>query len=309
MGVLEAIIQGIIQGITEFLPVSSSGHLVLLQHILGVTSENNLFFDVMLHLGTLIAVLAVYYKLVIRLIKSFFLMIGDIFQGKFKYRDLDHDKKLVIMLIIGLIPLFLLFMPIPGTDLNIKDIAQLFANEGNILVVGLSLILTSVLLTVGIRVSGKDPEIMGKHGINNRKEFNPVDSILVGLMQCVAAIFPGLSRSGSTLSVGLMRGINKQAALDYSFVLGIPSILAAALIEFKEMFESNSLNVEILPVIVGMVVSAIIGFLAIKLFKWLLATDKMSIFVWYTFIVGIATIVVYIIERINGVNIFTGIAM
>lgn len=309
MGILEAIIQGVVQGLTEFLPISSSGHLVLFQHILGIKGENNLFFDVMLHLGTLIAVLAVYYKLVIRLIKAFFLMIGDIFKGEFTYKNLDHDKKLVIMLIIGLLPLFLLFIPIPGTDLNIKDIAQLFANEGNILVVGLSLILTSILLTIGLRVSSNTSIALGKHTVKGKNEFNPVDSILVGLMQCVAAIFPGLSRSGSTLSVGLMRGINKQTALDYSFVLGIPSILAAALLEFKEAFENNSLNVEVFPVVVGMIVSAVVGFLAIKLFKWLLATDKMSIFVFYTLIMGVATIIVYMIEKANGVNLFTGIAI
>ena len=278
MGILEAIIQGVVQGLTEFLPISSSGHLVLFQHILGIKGENNLFFDVMLHLGTLIAVLAVYYKL-------------------------------VIMLIIGLLPLFLLFIPIPGTDLNIKDIAQLFANEGNILVVGLSLILTSILLTIGLRVSSNTSIALGKHTVKGKNEFNPVDSILVGLMQCVAAIFPGLSRSGSTLSVGLMRGINKQTALDYSFVLGIPSILAAALLEFKEAFENNSLNIEVLPVVVGMIVSAVVGFLAIKLFKWLLATDKMNIFVFYTLIMGVATIIVYMIEKANGVNLFTGIAI
>lgn len=309
MGILEAVIQGIVQGLTEFLPISSSGHLVLFQHIFGITGENNLFFDVMLHLGTLIAVLAVYYKLVIRLIKSFFLMVADIFKGRFKYKDLDHDKRLVIMLIIGLVPLFLLFLPIPGTDLNIKDIAQLFANEGNILVVGLSLILTSVLLTIGIRASESNSVSTRKHKVRGKREFNPVDSILVGLMQCVAAIFPGLSRSGSTLSVGLMRGINRQTALDYSFVLGIPSILAAAVIEFKDAFESNSLDIEVLPVAVGVIVSAVVGFLAIKLFKWLLATDKMSIFVYYTFIVGIATVVVYMIEKMNGVNLFTKIAL
>lgn len=311
MSIFEAIIQGIVQGLTEFLPVSSSGHLVLSQHVLGVNG-NNLFFDVMLHLGTLIAVLAVYYKLVIRLLKAFFSMIADIFKGNFKWKNLNHDKRLVIMLIIGLVPLFLLFLPVPGTDLSFKDLSEEWANEGNLMVVGLSLLATSVLLTLGVLANKKvSQKYKNKENCASknygRKYYNPVDAILVGIMQCLAAIFPGLSRSGSTLSVGLLRGISKQTALDYSFVLGIPSILAAALLEFKDVAESGDFDLGIMPVIVGVVVSAIVGFLAIKLFKWLLATDKMWMFILYTAVCGTATIIVYLIEKSNNINIFTGL--
>ncbi len=311
MSIFEAIIQGIVQGLTEFLPVSSSGHLVLSQHVLGVKG-NNLFFDVMLHLGTLIAVLAVYYKLVIRLLFAFFSIIRDIFKGNFKWKNLNHDKRLVIMLIIGLLPLFLLFLHIPGTDLSFKDLSEEFANSGNLIIVGLSLIATSILLTLGI-FANKKIVINLKHKKSHmpkdpgRKYFNIIDSILVGTMQCLAAIFPGLSRSGSTLSVGLLRGISKQTALDYSFVLGIPSILAAALVEFKEVAKTGDFNMGIAPVIVGVIVSAIVGFLAIKLFKWLLATDKTWIFIVYTAICGILTIIIHFIEKINNVNIFTNL--
>ena len=313
MGIFEAIIQGIVQGLTEFLPVSSSGHLALSQHVLGVHG-NNLFFDVMLHLGTLIAVLAVYFKLVIRLFSAFFSMIGDIFTGKFKWSELDHDKRLVIMLVIGLLPLFLLFIPIPGTGMNLKDIAENWANSGNILIVGISLLVTSGLLTLGVSANERTAKRHlekrnGKSGPVGRREFNPVDSICVGLVQCAAAIFPGLSRSGSTLSIGLLRGINKQTALDYSFILGIPSILAAAVLEFKDAIEMNSIDVEVLPVVIGMIVSAVVGFLAIKLFKWLLATDKMSVFIWYTLILGIATVVIYFVEHSKGINLFTGMPL
>lgn len=308
MNILEAIIQGIVQGLTEFLPVSSSGHLVISQHILGVHG-NNLFFDVMLHLGTLVAVLAVYYKLVLRLLVSFFSIIADIFKGDFKWNKLNHDKRLVIMLIIGLIPLFILFLPVPGTDISFKDLSENWANEGNLAIVGLSLIFTSILLTLG---SLSNKQIPVKYKNNNRvykdcgrKYYNPIDAILVGLMQCLAAIFPGLSRSGSTLSIGLLRGINKQTALDYSFVLGIPSIIAAALLELKEVFETGDFDLEIMPVVVGMAVSAIVGFLAIKLFKWLLATDKMYIFILYTAICGILTVMIYFIEKAIDLNLFT----
>lgn len=311
MSIFEAIIQGIVQGLTEFLPVSSSGHLVLSQHILGVHG-NNLFFDVMLHLGTLIAVLAVYYKLVLRLLTSFFSMITDIFKGNFKWSKLDHDKRLVIMLIIGLIPLFFLFLPVPGTDLSFKDLSEKWANEGNLVIVGLSLIFTSILLTLGI-LANKQISTKYKndrvHKDCGRKYYNPIDAILVGIMQCLAAIFPGLSRSGSTLSVGLLRGISKQTALDYSFVLGIPSIIAAALLELKDVAETGDFDLGIMPVIVGMAVSAIVGVLAIKLFKWLLATDKTWIFILYTAVCGIATIMIYFIEKAININMFTGLPL
>lgn len=309
MSIFEAIVQGIVQGLTEFLPVSSSGHLALSQHILGVQG-NNLFFNVMLHLGTLAAVLAVYYKLVLRLIVAFFAMVKDVFSGKFKFSRLDKDEKLVVALIAGLLPLFVLFVPIPGTGLNLKDVAENWANNGQIMIVGFSLIATSILLAVGIRL-GENATKTTKSAkyikaLSGKREISIPDALCVGFTQCAAAIFPGLSRSGSTLAVGLLRGINKQAALDYSFVLGIPSILAAALLEFKDALEMGSMDIAFLPVIVGMVVSAIVGFLAIKLFKWLLATNKMSVFVWYTLILGVATIVISLVEKSKGINIFTG---
>ena len=313
MGIFDAIIQGVVQGLTEFLPVSSSGHLLLSQHILGV-QENNLFFDVMLHLGTLIAVLAFYYKLVIKLIGAFFGLVKDVFTGKFSFKNLNDEKRMVVMLIIGLLPLFILFLPVPGTGTNIKGIAESLSNASNIIVVGVSLLITSLLLHTGISKAEKDKKrymhLNGKDGKEGRKSFNVGDALSVGLTQCAAAVFPGLSRSGSTLSIGLMRGINRQTALDYSFVLGIPSIMAAAVLELKEAYESPmGVSIEILPIVVGIVVSAVVGFMAIKLFKWLLATDKMNIFVIYTLVVGLLSVIIGIFEMMNGVNIFTGLPL
>lgn len=304
MTILDAIIQGIVQGLTEFLPVSSSGHLMISQHILGIR-ENNLFFDIILHLGTLLAVFSVYYKLVIRLIKAFFELIGDIFARKFKWKELHGDKRLVIMLIIGLLPLFLLFLPVPGTGLNIKDLAQNLMESSSLFVVSLSLLTTSILLFLGIlntRGQRFDSKLPGV-----KKEYGVLDSIYVGFAQLIAAVFPGLSRSGSTLSAGLFRGINKQHALDYSFVLGIPAILAASMLEFKTVIEAGTVKIEFLPVLVGFMVSAVVGFLSIKLFRWLLKTDKMMIFVVYTLIVGLITLVISFMEFKSGVNLFTGV--
>lgn len=314
MSIFDAIIQGIVQGLTEFLPVSSSGHLAITQHILGTSGDGNLFFNVMLHVGTLVAVIAFYYKLIWSLIKEFFSMIKDIFTGKFKWSKMNYERNLIMMLIIGLIPLFLLFVPIPGTEMKVKDLAELFSGSPILLVTAISLLVTSALLTIGIICNRRNSSKGGKHlkgsgkaNSNGRESYTILDAVCVGLMQVAAAVFPGLSRSGSTLAVGEMRGINKQKALDYTFVLGVPSIVAAALLEGIDAVKSpEGINVEIGVIIAGVIASAVVGYLAIVIFKWFLKSDKMSIFVIYTAIVGIAFIVISIIEMNTGVNLFTG---
>lgn len=314
MSIIDAIIQGIVQGLTEFLPVSSSGHLAITQHILGTSGDGNLFFNVMLHVGTLVAVIAFYYKLIWSLIKEFFSMIKDIFTGKFKWSKMNYERNLIMMLIIGLIPLFLLFVPIPGTDMKIKDLAEVLSASPILLVTAISLLVTSALLTIGIICNRKNSAKGGKHlkggskaGSNGRESYTILDAVCVGLMQVAAAVFPGLSRSGSTLAVGEMRGINKQKALDYTFILGVPSIVAAALLEGIDAIKSpEGINVEIGVIIAGVIASAVVGYLAIVIFKWFLKSDKMSIFVIYTAIVGVAFIIISIIEMNTGVNLFTG---
>lgn len=314
MTILQAIIQGIIQGATEFLPVSSSGHLSLAQHFMGVQTPS-LLFDIMLHLGTLLAVLVVYYKLVWRLLCEFVLLIRDIFTGKFKWKKMSPDRNLLIMLIIGLVPLFLLFLPVPGSSgLKIKDFADKWATDSDIIVEGCSLLLTGILLTLGIIASQKTDVRHAAHNkpvsgfSGGRKRFNIIDAIVVGLTQCVAAVFPGLSRSGSTLSAGLMRGINRQTALDYSFVIGIPSIMAAALLELKDTAgQPNAIG--IVPIIAGIITAALIGFLAIKLLRWMVTTNKLHVFAIYTLVLGTAIVVLGIIEHTTGVNAITGAAL
>lgn len=311
MTIIDAIIQGVVQGLTEFLPVSSSGHLAITQHILGVNGEGNLFFNVMLHIGTLVAVVVFYHKLIWSLIKEFFRSIKDLFTGKF-LRNMNYERNLIIMLIIGLIPLLLLFIPIPGTDLKIKDLADIFSASPVLIVTAVSLIITSALLLIGIICNKRNCQRSFKHfkggpEENGRETYTVLDAVLVGLMQCAAALFPGLSRSGSTLAVGEMRGINKQKALDYTFVLGIPSIIAAAALEGLDVIKNpEAFDIEILPIAIGMVVSAVVGYLAIWIFKWFLKTDKMLIFVIYTAVVGIAFAVISVIEMQTGANLFTG---
>jgi len=311
MTAIDAIIQGIIQGLTEFLPISSSGHLSISQHIFGIELPT-ILFDIMLHLGTLLAVVFVYRKLIWRLIKAFFVMLADIVRRRFKWSEMDRDRRLVMMLIIGLVPLFLLFLPIPGTDMKIKDVSEMLSTDTRIMAEGVALLVTSALLFVGIRshkklqaekiVTNKEGQLVAAQG---RKKIHTIDAVLIGFMQFAAAVFPGISRSGSTLSVGLMRGINKQNALDYSFVLGIPAILAAAVVSIKDV-GSEGIHMEILPLILGVVTSAIVGFLAIKVLKWIVSSDKLHIFAYYTLILGGIVVILAIVENITGNNLFTG---
>lgn len=310
MSIFDAIIQGIVQGLTEFLPVSSSGHLAITQHIMGVT-ENNLFFNVMLHMGTLVAVLAVYYKTVWELFKEILLMVKDIFTGKFTFKNVSASRQMVFMFIIALAPLFLLFLPIPGTDMKIKDFAELISGgDQYFIIVGICLLVTSLLLFVGTYVNKKMKEKELKAGTLSdygpgKRALTPLDAITVGMTQLVAAVFPGISRSGSTLAAGQLRGVNRQSALDFTFVMAIPSIFAATVLELSESLSvPGGIGISAGVIIAGVIASAVVGYLSIILFKWLLKTDKMYIFIIYTAIAGLAVVGVSIAEFVVGHNLF-----
>lgn len=297
-----AALQGIVQGLTEFLPVSSSGHLNIFQHFTGISGEGNLFFNVMLHLGTLVAVCAFYYKLIFRLIKAFGGIIKKIFTGKFSFKNRTDDENLLIMLIIGLIPLFLLFVPI-GNDMKVKDLADILTGDKTYFIVtGVSLLMTSALLFIGSKLNRRNE--MTNNSSKLKSGYKVPDALTVGVVQCVAAILPGLSRSGSTLAAGQARGIRKQDALDFTFVLAIPSILAAAALELLDAIKSpEGISVDMGPVIVGMVVAAIVGYFSIALFKWMLKTDRTFIFVIYTALAGLTVIGVSVYEMITSTTV------
>ena len=276
MKIVDAIIQGIVQGVTEFLPVSSSGHLAISQYFLGTDNENNLLFNVCLHLGTLFSVLFVYRKIILKLIISFFEL--------FKNSEKDKYQKLAINLIIALLPLFFLFVPLPKIK-NLKSLASSLAESGSLLPIGISLIFTSILILIGFLCSKSSNKTK-----KNIFEINSKNSFLIGFAQMFAAVFPGLSRSGSTLSFGLMQNIDKKSAIDFSFLLGIPAIIAASILEFKEALESG-IKIEFIPTIIGMLISAVFGFLSIKLFKWLVSSNKLWVFSIYTFVLGLIIII------------------
>lgn len=311
MTIFDAIIQGIIQGATEFLPVSSSGHLSISQHMFGIELPG-ILFDVMLHLGTLAAVVFVYRSLIWRLLKEFISLCGDLVHRRFKWSEMSRDRRLLMMLIIGLLPLFLLFLPIPGTGMLVKDFSESLASDGGIVMEGLALLATSVLLFAGIACNKKmkrEKTVKNREGklvpSQGRRKIHTIDALIIGVTQCLAAVFPGLSRSGSTLSAGLIRGINQQAALDYSFVLGVPSIAAAALVSLKDVGTEGA-AIGALPLIVGMVTAAVVGFLAIKLLRWIVTTNKLEIFAYYTLILGGIVTILGIVEHVTGQNLFTG---
>lgn len=313
MTVFDAIVQGIIQGATEFLPVSSSGHLSISQHIFGIELPG-ILFDIMLHVGTLVAVIFVYRGLVWRLIKEFIALCGDLIHRRFKWSEMSHDRRLLMMLVIGLLPLFLLFLPIPGTDMKVKDFSEMLASDSGIVMEGVALLATSALLFLGIHFNKRmkrEKSTVTREGkrvpSQGRKKIHTIDALIIGVTQCLAAVFPGLSRSGSTLSVGLIRGISQQTALDYSFVLGIPSIAAAALVSLKDIGQEGA-AIGAAPLIAGMLTAAVVGFLAIKLLRWIVTTNKLEIFAYYTLIVGGVIVILGIVEHVVGYNLFTGLS-
>lgn len=284
MSVFKAIILGIVQGVTEFLPISSSGHLSLFQHFLGVSGEGSLLFSVLLHLGTLIAVFIVFHKTIFELVFEAISLIKDIFTGKFKYKELRGKKKMLVMFFFSCLPLLLLLVPV-GNDMKLMDWLSGLSEDDSILVEGFCFLATGALLLTSTYISKKKTLI---------REVNTTDAIAVGIAQVFAAGFPGISRSGSTISTGMICGVSKEYMVEYSFILGIPAIIVANIVEFKDAVEAGA-QLEILPTVIGILVSAVVGVACIKLLQWILKKDMWKYFGYYCFIIGVFTIICSII--------------
>lgn len=287
MSIFNAVIQAIIQGLTEFLPVSSSGHLSLYQHFTGNSGEGALLFSAVLHLGTLVAVFLAFRKTIIALIKELGSLIKDVFTGKFKWKQMNGERRMIMMIIIStlcLIP-FMFF----------KSWFEGISEDGGIFAEGLCFLYTAGILFMSDRcVKGK----------KTPKDIKTKDAVTVGFFQGVA-LLPGVSRSGSTISSGLFCGFTRETAVQYSFVLGIPAILGGCLLEIKDAVETKA-GVEILPCIVGFIVAAFVGVCAIKLVDWLVKSDKFKVFGYYTLVLGVIVIVISIIEKFIGHAIVFG---
>lgn len=285
MTVLKAIILGIVQGITEFLPISSSGHLSLAQHFLHISGEGSLFFTVMLHLGTLLAVFLVYYKTIWKLLVAFFSMLRDIFTGKFKWKNMDDTQHMLVMFVISCVPLLLLLLPVGGGR-SLMDAVGALAEDQDIMVEGFCFLLTAFLLLFGTWR-------YRHHKVHSRVEGR--DSVAIGLAQMLAASLPGVSRSGSTISTGMMCGVNRDYMVQYSFILGIPAILAANLMELKDAVAAQE-PIEWGYVILGVVVAAAVGVAAIKVLEWLVKKDKFKFFGYYCLVLGAAVVIFSALE-------------
>ena len=230
MDILQAVIIGIVQGLTEFLPVSSSAHLVFAQKLLGV--ESSLAFDVFLHLGTLIAVLWFFRWDIIKMLKSWWLSIGDILQGRFRdgFRQ-DPYKRLAWYVILATIP-----VGIVGVLFE-DSVDALFA--GALYVPAFFLFVTGTILYLSQRMTS------GNVNLNN---ISAKESLIMGLGQA-CAILPGLSRSGTTIAAGLTIGLEKEFAAKFSFILSIPAIFGAFVFKLKDI--GSAMDVNFLPIFVG----------------------------------------------------------
>lgn len=284
MSVIKAIILGIVQGVTEFLPISSSGHLSLFQHFLGVSGEGSLLFSVLLHLGTLIAVFIVFHKTIFELVVEAVALVKDIFTGKFKYKQLKGKKKMLVMFFFSCLPLLLLLIPV-GNDMKLMDWLGGLSEDDSILVEGICFLATGALLLISTYISKKKTLV---------REVNTTDAFAVGLAQVFAAGFPGISRSGSTISTGMICGVSKEYMVEYSFILGIPAIVVANVVEFKDAIEAGA-QLELLPTIVGIIVAAVVGVACIKLLQWILKKDMWKYFGFYCLVIGVFTIICSII--------------
>lgn len=284
MDIFSIIIQGIIQGFTEFLPVSSSGHLSVAQHFMNV-GEESLIISIVLHLGTLLAVFCAFYKTIWGMIKEFFFTIKDIFTGKFSWKDMNDNRRMMFMVIIAtllLVPAYL-----------VKDFFTSVEGDGDIIFEGCAFIFTAILLFLS------DACVKG---FKTGKDMSVKDAITVGLFQCVA-LFPGVSRSGSTTTAGLFCGLTRETAVTYSFILGIPAILGGSVLELGEA-ASSGLELDLLPLAVGFITAAVVGLLSIALVKLIIKHDKFKIFGIYTLILGILCVGYGIFELVTDIHFY-----
>lgn len=281
MTILEGLLQGFIQGLTEFLPVSSSGHLSLFQHFTGNAGAGSLFFSLMLHLGTLAAVIAAYYEDLWEMIKEFGGMVKEIFTRKFHFKTDNLNRKMIYMLVLATLPLVLV-VPINGWVTKL-------AEDGDIVVEGICFLFTSLLLFMACKARP------GKAGISRMK---PRSALTVGVMQAVAAI-PGISRSGATISTGLVLGFDRAFMVKFSFLLGIPAILGGAVFEIGDAAKEN-VDIPLAPLFLGMLTAAVVGYICIRLVRWLVVTNKFIVFAWYTLVLGGVVVIIGIVEHLMG---------
>lgn len=270
MEYLYAVFMGLLQGVTEFLPVSSSGHLSLFQNFFGGKAPDQLF-NVLLHFATLLAVCVVYRRDILEMIVEFFRGVTALFSKGGDKRDVPPARRLVLMVILGTLPLFIV--------LPFKDYVE--ALGGSTLFIGCALLVTGLLLFASDRFA---------RGRKTEKTMTVADALLVGCAQALAVV-PGLSRSGTTISAGLARGLDRPFAVRYSFLLSLPAVLGATLLEVLDVAKAGVDAALIPQYIVGMAVAALAGYFAIGLVNHLAKKGRFGGFAYYCWAVGVVTLI------------------
>ena len=269
MSLLSSILLGLIQGLAEFLPISSSGHLAIAAHFMGQAGigEPPPFFDVLLHLGTLAAVFAAYWQDIREMIAELICGVRDLARGTTP-TPIPPARRLILLIIVGTLPLFVV--------LPVKDFIEGLGD--NIYFVAGALIVTGFLLFASDRV---------KKGRKTEKTATLLDVLLVGVAQAIATC-PGISRSGTTITAGCFVGLDRRFAVRYSFLMSIPAILGANILTLKDAITEKTIIVSDIPVyLVGVAVAAVVGYLCIRLLKMIADKGRFGWFAYYCWGAGV----------------------
>ena len=282
MTYLMSILMGLIQGVAEFLPISSSGHLALFQAFFGMENveEQHMFFTVLLHFGTLISVCIVYWRDIVEMIREFFLGIAALFSKRPDRGAPPPARRLVMLIILGTLPLFVMVF-LKGA------IEALFVSS---IPVSCMLLLTGFILFFSDRLA---------RGRKTAKNATVTDALLVGCAQAVA-IIPGISRSGATISAGMMRGFDRNFAVRFSFLLSLPAIVGANILELKDAVTAADFSTVVVPLLpvylVGVLAAAVVGYFAIRLVKSLADKGKFGKFAYYCWGAGAVSLIAGILK-------------
>ena len=276
MSLLNAMILGLIQGIAEFLPISSSGHLSILNNLFHMTTTENghMFFDVLLHLGTLFSVCVVYWQ---DIVQMFYEVLGFLHAGPLAGERRAHypAARLFLMIVLGTLPLFLI--------LPINDMMEGLYYKS--VFIGVMLVLTGCILYISDKM---------QQGKKTEKNMSMLDAIIIGLCQAAATI-PGLSRSGTTITAGLATGLRRDFAVKYSFLLSLPAVLGANILAFAKAIRTG-VDWSYLPAyLVGTVVAILSGIASISLLKHIASKGKFGGFAYYCWVVGVLSIILTVI--------------
>ncbi|MBQ5978212.1 MAG: undecaprenyl-diphosphate phosphatase [Oscillospiraceae bacterium] len=276
MTIWNAIILGLVQGLAEFLPISSSGHLSVLNNLFDMTTAENghMFFDVLLHLGTLISICVVYWQ---DIVDMFFEVLGFVNLGPLAGKRKAHypAARLFLMIVLATLPLFLV-MPV-------KDMLEGLYYDS--IFIGVMLIFTGFMLYVS------DKMVQGN---KTEKNMTMVDALLIGVCQCVATI-PGLSRSGTTITAGLATGLKREFAVKFAFLMSLPAVLGANILSFVDAAQEGIDWTSMPAYLVGTAVAMVTGIGAITLLKRISRSGHFGGFAYYCWIAGALSIILTMI--------------